>query len=151
MDRRDVLVEKLGHLVPISVDQRDPDEFMVHVDGLVLVQGKIARGFEMQGRRPGRLRRLPSGRTRACPPSIKGGTLGALLELRDGDAKKELQTLDTMALSFSDLVNETHARATAPTARRASTSSRSGPSSTTSRATTTATATARTTRPTSTG
>ena len=61
-------------------------------------------------RRPttGRLRAPRSGRTRACRPRYKGGTLGALLELRDGDAKKEMQTLDTMALSFADLVNETH-------------------------------------------
>ena len=28
--------------------------------------------------------------------------------MRDGDAKKELQTLDTMTLSFTDLVNENH-------------------------------------------
>jgi flagellar hook-associated protein 1 FlgK len=107
MDRRDVLVEKLGHLVPVTVDQRDSDEFMVHVDGLVLVQGKIARGFDLQ-RTDEEGYATPSWKDTGLPASIKGGTLGALLELRDGDAKKELQTLDTMALSFSDLVNETH-------------------------------------------
>jgi len=107
MDRRDLLVEKLGHLVPISVDQRDKDEFMVHVDGLVLVQGQIARGFEM--RRPDQDGyALPAWQDTGLPASIKGGTLGALIGLRDGDAKKELQSLDTMALSFADLVNETH-------------------------------------------
>ncbi len=107
MDRRDVLVEKLGHLVPISVGQRDADEFMVHVDGLVLVQGKIARAFEMQ--RPDEEGfASPAWQDTGLPASIKGGTLGALLELRDGDARKEMQTLDTMALSFADLVNETH-------------------------------------------
>jgi flagellar hook-associated protein 1 len=107
MDRRDVLVEKLGHLVPITVDQRDSDEFMVHVDGLVLVQGKIARGFDL--RRPDEEGfASPAWQDTGLPAAIRGGTLGALLELRDGDAKKELQTLDTMALSFADLVNETH-------------------------------------------
>ncbi len=107
MDRRDVLVEKLGHLVPISVDQRDSDEFMVHVDGLILVQGKLARAFEMQ--RPDEEGfASPAWQDTGLPASIKGGSLGALLELRDGDARKEMQTLDTMALSFSDLVNETH-------------------------------------------
>ena len=107
MDRRDVLVEKLGHLIPISVDQRDADEFMVHIDGLVLVQGKLARGFELQ--RPDKEGfASPAWKDTGLSASIKGGSLGALLELRDGDAKKEMQTLDTMALSFSDLVNETH-------------------------------------------
>ncbi|MDA8426114.1 MAG: flagellar hook-associated protein FlgK, partial [Treponema sp.] len=42
------------------------------------------------------------------PFTAKGGQLGALLELRDKDARDEMQTLDTMTLSFSDLVNETH-------------------------------------------
>jgi flagellar hook-associated protein 1 FlgK len=107
MDRRDVLVEKLGHLVPISVDQRDSDEFMVHIDGIVLVQGKIARSFELQGADQDGFA-SPAWKDTGLPADIKGGTLGALLELRDGDAKKEMQTLDTMALSFTDLVNETH-------------------------------------------
>jgi len=107
MDRRDLLVEKLGHLVPISVDQRDADEFMVHVDGLVLVQGKIARSFEMQAPDADGFS-SPAWKDTGLPADIKGGQLGALLELRDGDAKKEMRTLDTMALTFTDLVNETH-------------------------------------------
>jgi flagellar hook-associated protein 1 FlgK len=107
MDRRDVLVEKLGHLVPVSVDQRDSDEFQVHVDGLVLVQGKIARSFELRGS-DAEGYASPVWKDTGLPAVFKGGTLGALIELRDGDAKKELRTLDTMALSFSDLVNETH-------------------------------------------
>ena len=107
MDRRDLLVEKLGHLVPISVDQRDADEFMVHVDGLVLVQGKIARSFEMQAPDADGFS-SPAWKDTGLPADIKGGQLGALLELRDGYAKKEMRTLDTMALTFTDLVNETH-------------------------------------------
>ena len=111
MDRRDVLVEKLGHLVPISVDQRDSDEFQVHVDGLVLVQGKLARGFDLGGAGAPSDNEgfaTPVWSDTRLPASIKGGTLGALIELRDGDARKEMQSLDTMALSFADLVNETH-------------------------------------------
>lgn len=111
MDRRDVLVEKLGHLVPITVDQRDSDEFMVHLDGLVLVQGKIARSFEVGGAGAATDKdgfASPVWKDTGLPASIGGGTLGALLELRDGDARKEMQSLDTMALSFADLVNETH-------------------------------------------
>ncbi len=107
MDQRDLLVEKLGHLVPIQVDQRDKDEFMVHVDGLILVQGKQARSFEMgQPDQDGYAAPVWSDTKLALAP--KGGTLGALLELRDGDVKQEIASLDTMALTFTDLVNETH-------------------------------------------
>jgi flagellar hook-associated protein 1 FlgK len=107
MDRRDVLVEKLGRLAPITVDQRDADEFMVHVEGMVLVQGRIARAFEMRGADDEGFA-SPYWKDTGLAADIKGGTLGALLELRDVDARDEIQTLDTMALSFSDLVNETH-------------------------------------------
>ena len=74
MDRRDVLVEQLGHLVPISVDQRDPDEFMIHVDGIVLVQGKIARPFEMQGADQDGYA-SPAWKDTGLPADIKGGTV----------------------------------------------------------------------------
>ena len=107
MDRRDVLVEKLGHLMPITVDQRSSDEFMVHSDGLILVQGKLARSFEMKGADEDGFAR-PYWKDTGLATDIKGGQLGALIELRDSDAKKELQTLDTMTLSFTDLVNENH-------------------------------------------
>jgi flagellar hook-associated protein 1 FlgK len=109
LDRRDLLVEKLGRLVPITTDRRDADEFMIHVDGLVLVQGKIARGFEMTGS-DAEGYSSPAWADTKLPASFKGGTLGALLELRDGDARTELQGLDTMTLTFADLVNETHRR-----------------------------------------
>ena len=107
MDRRDLLVEKLGHLVPISVDQRDADEYMVHTEGLVLVQGGIARGFDMRAPDADGFS-SPAWKDTGLPADFKGGQLGALLELRDGDAKGEMRTLDTMALTFTDLVNETH-------------------------------------------
>ncbi len=109
LDRRDLFVEKLGRLVPITTDRRDSDEFMVHVDGIVLVQGKIARGFEMTGSDADGFA-IPVWADTGLPAAFPGGTLGALVELRDGDARSEMQSLDTMTLTFSDLVNETHRR-----------------------------------------
>ena len=47
-DRRDLLVEKLGALANITTDRRDADEFMVHIDGHVLVQGSVARGLDIR-------------------------------------------------------------------------------------------------------
>ncbi|HSV56276.1 MAG TPA: flagellar hook-associated protein FlgK, partial [Magnetospirillaceae bacterium] len=46
-DRRDLLIEKLGRLIPVTTDGRDADEFMVHVGGQVLVQGRIARAYTL--------------------------------------------------------------------------------------------------------
>ena len=146
MDRRDLLVEKLGHLLPISVDQRDKDEFMVHVDGLVLVQGKMARSFELkdadgfatprlEGHGPARVDRRRHDRR---PPRA------ARRRREEGDAEPRHHGPDL----HRPRQTRPTARATAPTARPASTSSRNGPSSTTSAATTTATATASTIRPT---
>ncbi len=107
-DRRDVLVEKLATIVPVSVDRRDPDEFMVHVDGHILVQGKIARGFELStGAETGGYPRVLWADT-GDEAVIPGGSLGAMLEMRDVDLKEEIASLDTMTLTFTDLVNEVH-------------------------------------------
>lgn len=107
LDRRDLLVEQLGHIVPVSVDRRDPDEYMVHVQGSILVQGRVARSLELGGADAEGFAH-PRWSDTGLAYSAKGGSLGALLELRDGDVKREVQSLDTLALSFSDLVNETH-------------------------------------------
>ena len=47
LDRRDLLVDKLSELINITTETRDDDEFMVHVDGKILVQGSIAREFDL--------------------------------------------------------------------------------------------------------
>ncbi len=107
-DRRDLLVEKMGKIIPVSVDRRDPDEFMVHIDGHILVQGKIARGFTMStGAESGGYPRVLWADT-GSEAIIKSGSLGAMLEMRDVDIKEEIASLDTMTLTFTDLVNEVH-------------------------------------------
>lgn len=107
-DRRDLLVEKLSGLINITTDQRDPDEFVIHTDGQMLVQGKqyrtftISSGIENDGY--GDVTWSDTGNT----AHFTGGTLGALIELRDVDVREEIQKLDTMTMSFVDLVNDVH-------------------------------------------
>ncbi|MBU0936963.1 MAG: flagellar hook-associated protein FlgK [Spirochaetes bacterium] len=108
MDRRDLLVEKLGALVPVTVDKRDPDEFMVHIDGQVLVQGKIARQFGLESSTANEGFSQLVWKDTGDEALMAGGSLGALFELRDGDLRQELASIDTMTLTFTDLVNETH-------------------------------------------
>lgn len=111
LDRRDLLVDELSKLINITRDTRDPDEFMIHVDGQVLVQGHIARQFDLQTRQDDTgLNKVVWGDTE-LDASFKGGKLGALIELRDVDVRNEIQSLNTMTMNFSDLVNDVHRNA----------------------------------------
>lgn len=108
MDRRDLLVEKLSGLVNITVDRRDPDEFVVNTAGFRIVQGKNAHPLATEGdpTNEGYVRVFwaESGETLQAG----GGKLASLLELRDKDIRNEIQNLDMMTVNFVDLVNEIH-------------------------------------------
>lgn len=111
LDRRDLLVDKLSKLANITTDSRDPDEFMVHLDGKVLVQGGVARNFDLVSLTDNNgYEKLVWADTRE-DVSVSGGTLGALIELRDVDVRNEIQSLNTMTMNFSDLVNDVHRNA----------------------------------------
>ncbi len=111
MDRRDLLVEKLAGLINVTVVQRDPDEFMVHTDGQVIVQGDLARQIETVGQIDNNGYGKLVWTDTKLDAEFHGGTLGALIELRDKDIRNEIQTLNTMTLNFADLVNEVHRNA----------------------------------------
>lgn len=111
LDRRDLLVDKLSKLANITTDRRDSDEFMVHLDGKVLVQGGVARNFDLVSLTDNNgYEKLVWADTRE-DASVSGGTLGALIELRDVDVRNEIQSLNTMTMNFSDLVNDVHRNA----------------------------------------
>lgn len=111
LDRRDLLVDKLSKLANITTDRRDPDEFMVHLDGKVLVQGGVARNFDLVSLTDNNgYEKLVWADTRE-DASVSGGTLWALIELRDVDVRNEIQSLNTMTMNFSDLVNDVHRNA----------------------------------------
>ena len=108
MDRRDLLVEKLSKVANITSDQRDSDEFMVHLEGHILVQGGVARQFDVESVVDNNgYSRVVWADTRN-EASVKGGSLGALIELRDVDVRNEIQSLNTMTMNFADLVNDVH-------------------------------------------
>ena len=114
MDRRDLLVDKLSSLINISVDQRDPDEFMVHTNGVSLVQGSIGRQFDLELNKETGYSDIVWGETRNQLEFLNGdhnGSLGALMDLRDHTIKSEIQTLDNMTMNFVGLVNEVHEKA----------------------------------------
>lgn len=111
MDRRDLLINELSGLLPLSIDDRDPDEYRVHTGGIHLVQGGVASRLELRGNPNNEgywdVYHAPTGQRMP----LFGGKLGALVELRDADTRGEIQKLDTLAVTVMDLTNEIHRRA----------------------------------------
>ena len=108
LDRRDLLVEKLSQLANVTTDRRDSDEFMVHIDGHILVQGSVSRDFELVATTDNRSYSKVVWGDTGENVYVSGGQLGALIELRDSDIRSEIQSLNTMAMNFADLVNDVH-------------------------------------------
>jgi flagellar hook-associated protein 1 FlgK len=110
MDRRDLLVDKLSEIIDITIVARDPDEFMVHTAGLVLVQGKIGRQFDLRKGIDDEGYAHIFWRDTGQEVRFSKGALGALLEIRDVTINAEIRTLDNMTMNFVDLVNEIHSK-----------------------------------------
>jgi flagellar hook-associated protein 1 len=108
LDRRDLLVERLSQLIDVTVDNRDPDEFSVHTAGFHVVQGGIARPFRIEPNPQNEGMSNVVWDFSGEDAHFRGGKLSALVELRDGDVRSEIQNLDNMAINFIDLVNEVH-------------------------------------------
>ena len=110
-DRRDLLAGRLAELVDISIGTRDPDEYVIYTGGRHLVQG---RHYEELVPLPDPTNdsysRIIWGAT-GDVLELRGGKLAGLVELRDADAREEIQKLDLMTVTFIDMVNEVHSRA----------------------------------------
>jgi flagellar hook-associated protein 1 FlgK len=107
-DRRDLLVDRLSSIIDVTVDNRDPNEFMVHTAGFILVQGQIGRQFDLvTGTENDGYSRITWQDT-GDDAHFSDGSLAALLDLRDKTIQDEIQNLDNMTMNFIDLVNEVH-------------------------------------------
>ena len=114
LDRRDLLVDRLSSMINITVDSRDPDEFMVHTNGTVLVQGSVGRQFALELNPETGYSNIIWSETGNELELLNGdhnGRLGALVDLRDHTIKSEIQTLDNMTMNFVGLINEIHEKA----------------------------------------
>ncbi|MHB9295043.1 putative flagellar hook-associated protein 1 [Pillotina sp. SPG140] len=107
-DRRDLLVDKLSTLVDVSVDTRDPDEFMVHTAGMILVQGRIGRTFNLESNPNDEGYSRITWAETGEEIHVRSGSLAALVDLRDETLRNEIQQIDSMTMHFIDLVNEIH-------------------------------------------
>lgn len=110
LDKRDLLVEELSGFMDITVDHRDSDEFTIFNKGRHLIQGREVHYLET----------VPDPNNegfvnihwQGSPEQLHepGGKLSSLLDLRDGDIRLEVQSLDQMTLNFTDMVNDIHRR-----------------------------------------
>jgi flagellar hook-associated protein 1 FlgK len=108
MDRRDLLVDRLSSLIDVTVDRRDPDEFMVHTAGIILVQGQIGREFSLAAAQENEGYSRVIWKETQQEIHFRDGKLAALFELRDHTIRSEIQTLDNFTMNVMDLVNEIH-------------------------------------------
>ncbi len=108
LDERDRLVKELSSMLNITVDGRDPDEFTIHTGGLHLLQGSVAHYLDTEANTQNGGYSDVVWRHNGEQLNPESGSLGSLLELRDGDLREEIQSLDTMTMNFIDMVNENH-------------------------------------------
>jgi flagellar hook-associated protein 1 FlgK len=107
-DRRDLLVDKLSSIIDVTTDSRDPDEFIVHTAGFMLVQGRIGRQFDIRTGIDTEGYSEVVWKESGEKAYFQDGSLAALIELRDDTLRTELQSLDSMTMNFIDLVNDAH-------------------------------------------
>ncbi len=108
LDRRDMLVEELGTLIDIRVDERDPDEYSIHTAGFHIVQGRINREFALEANPNNEGFSMVTWEHSGEQVEFGSGKLAAIIELRDVDLREEIQALDNMTVNVADLVNEVH-------------------------------------------
>ncbi|ACH94434.1 flagellar hook-associated protein FlgK [Borrelia recurrentis] len=109
MDERDLIIDKLSNLISISIEnKRDPNEFLIHIEGKHLIQGTIANELILEaanGPTKTKWNILWNNRETA---NINTGKLGALINIRDNEIKNEINELDNIAINIAELVNEVH-------------------------------------------
>ncbi len=113
-DRRDLLVNKIAEYLPVTVDNRDPDEFLIHTGGRHLIQGRKLSFLDVEPNPANEGYKDIVWEENGERIQLKSGKLGALVEMRDVDVRGEIQSLDDMTISFADMVNGIHREAWSP-------------------------------------
>ncbi len=116
-DKRDLALKKLGSYMDLSMHKDDDGNFYVDVRGVgPLVSGPVAEKFSVyrspaddQGKPENALDLATSGSATArVTHQVKGGKVGALLDVRDRALSTVQQRLDELAFNVSQAVNEIH-------------------------------------------
>lgn len=106
-DTRDVYIDKLSKMGEIQISREDRDELILYVGGKMLVQGAEFEKLNLvsQADNYGYSDVFWADGEKV---SFRGGELGALVDLRDGDLRIEQKKINSFAVNISDIVNEIH-------------------------------------------
>jgi flagellar hook-associated protein 1 len=107
LDQRELLLEKLSAIVPVSVMTRSDGTMSVLVNGTDLVTGIVSRGMTTQLDANGHAVPVWSDGSVVAPTS---GKLKALLDFRDTDLATYQSQLDSLAKGIADATNTLHQR-----------------------------------------
>ncbi|WP_299019603.1 flagellar hook-associated protein FlgK [uncultured Photobacterium sp.] len=108
LDSRDEAIRQLSSMMDVNTNYNDDGTITVTLDqGQPLVNGSQASKLNQT---PDGSLELQRGNGRLALDNKMGGTLGGLIQYRDGELKELQQELDVMAYSFATQFNETHAK-----------------------------------------
>ena len=108
-DRRDLLLDELSGLAPISIRPQPNGAVTVTIDGMVAVQDGQARPVRLATAADGTLGLYADGGTRPLRlDPIEGGALGAQLDVVGAAVPRARQSLDALAADVVARVNQAH-------------------------------------------
>jgi len=110
LDRRDALVEELSGWINVRTEYKDNDEVMVFVGGKKLVQG--GKVSQLEGVTSAEKKGMTEIRWKTDGSAFDagGGKLKAMTEVRDEHIPAQIRSLDSLAISVMDSVNEIHSQ-----------------------------------------
>lgn len=108
LDRRDALLQEMAKLADISVERQDPNELIVYLGGQVLIQGESRRKLIVQGNPENEGLSKIIWDFSGQEVLFRNGKIQALLDVRDGILKENIEKLDLLAVNIHDIVNEVH-------------------------------------------
>jgi flagellar hook-associated protein 1 FlgK len=92
----------------ITVSGRDPDEFIVYLGTVHLIQGSHAERIDLRENANNRGFSDLYWEGSPEPARIQTGEIASLLELRDVELDRQLRDLNTLAANLTDQINEIH-------------------------------------------
>ena len=107
-DRRDLLVEQLSKLADVTVSNRDPDEYIVYLGTVHLVQGEHREEISIMENPANKGYYDLKWQGTAEPVRLQSGEVASLLQLRDVDLDQQIRQVNSLAANLTDLVNEIH-------------------------------------------
>lgn len=112
LDRRDVLIGQLSQILKIQVSGEDTSDLIIAISGVPLVQGDLVTKIDVTLDALGRSQLIWS--TNSSPVKVTGGQLAGQLQIRDQVLQSYIDSLNDIARSLIDQVNQFHIQGVLP-------------------------------------